>query len=293
MQSYGGNTNIGLMKSVLVKHLRQAWRTPDQLDGQWQALCYPSRPDYKKALDDYEVFLNLLKQTGSEIHFLPENPATGLDSLYTYDPLFVFDGGAVLLNMGKDLRRGEPEAAGQMMAELGIPIAGRITGSAHVEGGDFCWLDSRTIAIGQGYRTNLEGINQLRRILGDAVDEVIPVPLPHWTGPDDCLHLLSMISPLDKDLAVVYSRMMPVPFRQLLLDKGYSLVEVPDEEYDTMACNVLAFAPRKCIMIDCNPLTRARLEKAGCEVWVYPGSEISHKGGGGPTCMTRPLRREI
>jgi arginine deiminase len=291
MQTYGGNTNVGLMKSVLVKHPAQAWREPAQVERQWKSLFYPSVPDYEQALDDYEVFLDLLRQAGAEVHFLPEHPATGLDSIYTHDPLFIFDGGAVLLNMGKQPRRGEPEAAGQFTSSLGIPLAGRITGTGHVEGGDFFWLDRRTIAIGQGYRTNLEGIAQLRRILGNAVDELITVPLPHWTGPDDCLHLLSMISPLDEDLAVVYSRMMPVPFRQMLIDRGYTLVEVPDEEYDAMACNVLAVAPRRCIMIDGNPVTRSRLEKAGCQVTVYPGKEISHKGGGGPTCMTRPLLR--
>lgn len=162
---------------------------------------------------------------------------------------------------------------------MGVPILGRITGEGRLEGGDVCWLDERTVAVGEGYRTNAEGIRQLRGLLGDAVDEVIVVPLPHWTGPDDCLHLLSFISPVDHDLAVVYSRMMPVPFRQLLLERGIRLVEVPDEEYDSMACNVLAVAPRQCIMLAGNPITQQRLEAAGATVWTYEGKDLCLKVG--------------
>ena len=168
---------------------------------------------------------------------------------------------------------------------------GAITGSGRLEGGDVCWLDDRTVAVGEGYRTNAEGIRQLRALLGDAVDEVIPIPLPHWTGPDDCLHLLSFISPVDHDLAVVYSRMMPVPFRQMLVARGIQLVEVPDEEYDSMACNVLAVAPRQCLMLSGNPVTQQRLEAAGATVMTFAGNDLCLKGGGGPTCLTRPIIR--
>ena len=292
MKSYGGNTNVGTIRKVLVKHPRDAYHDQAHIARQWQELHYPAQTNYQQALADYEVFLSLLRQAGAEPNFLPADEGqTSLDSVYTHDPVFVFDGGSVILNMGKSQRRGEPEAAREYLEELGIPVAGRITSPGTLEGGDFFWLDARTVAAGQGYRTNAEGIRQLREILGGMVDEVVTVPLPHWTGPADCLHLLSMISPLDRDLAVVYSRMMPVPFRQLLLERGYTLVEVPEEEYDGMACNVLAVAPRICIMPDGNPLTRARLENAGVEVHVYPAAEISIKGGGGPTCMTRPLLR--
>jgi N-dimethylarginine dimethylaminohydrolase len=146
--------------------------------------------------------------------------------------------------------------------------------------------------VGQGYRSNAQGIRQLRDLLGDLVDEVVPVPLPHWDGPDDVLHLMSLVSPLDRDLVLVYPRLLPVPFLQWLEKRGTSLLEVPEAEYDTMACNVLAFAPRRCIMLAGNPRTRRLLEEAGVDVWTYEGREISFKGSGGPTCLTRPLLRD-
>jgi N-dimethylarginine dimethylaminohydrolase len=173
----------------------------------------------------------------------------------------------------------------------GIPVLGAIDGDGLLEGGDFVWFDRATCAVAEGYRTNAEGVRQLREILGPGV-EVLAVPLPHDQGPGACLHLMSLISPLDADLALVYSRLMPVPFREWLLARGIALVEVPDEEYGlTMACNVLALAPRKCLAIEGSPVTRARLEAAGCEVIAVKAEEISLKGGGGPTCLTRPLLR--
>jgi len=147
------------------------------------------------------------------------------------------------------------------------------------------------VAVGEGYRTNAAGIRQLRDLLGDLVDEVISVPLPHWTGPADCLHLMSLISPVAPDLAVVYSRLLPVPFRQRLLERGWELVEVPDREYDSMACNVLAVAPRRVIMLAGCPVTEAGLKSVGAEVWTFDGSDLCLLGGGGPTCLTRPLLR--
>jgi N-dimethylarginine dimethylaminohydrolase len=147
------------------------------------------------------------------------------------------------------------------------------------------------MAVGRGYRTNDRGIEQLRAILDGALEELVVVPLPHWRGPGDVFHLMSIISPVDQDLAVVYSPLMPVPFRERLLDRGLTLVDVPDEEFDSMGANVLAIGPRQCLMVSGNPITRARLERAGAEVFEYDGREISLKGGGGPTCLTRPLER--
>ena len=152
-------------------------------------------------------------------------------------------------------------------------------------------VPDRTIAVGRGYRTNDEGIRQLQALVGPHV-RVVVVPLPHWRGAGDVFHLMSIISPVDRDLAVVYSPLMSVPFRELLLDRGIGLIEVPDEEFETMGANVLALAPRRCLMVDGNPRTRALLEQAGAEVLTYEGHEISVKGGGGPTCLTRPIDRE-
>ena len=148
-----------------------------------------------------------------------------------------------------------------------------------------------TVVVGRGYRTNAEGIRQLRAQLGPAV-EVIEVPLPHWRGPGDVMHLMSLISPVDADLAVAYSPLLPVPFREWLLGRGMTLVETPAEEFESMGTNVLALAPRQCLMLTGNPRTRAALERAGATVIEYEGSEISVKGAGGPTCLTRPLLRE-
>lgn len=153
------------------------------------------------------------------------------------------------------------------------------------------WIDERTVAVGEGYRTNSDGISQFRSLLKSHVDNVITVPLPHWTGPADCLHLMSNISPIDYDLYLVYSRLLPVSFRKYLLGRGIKLIEVPDQEYDSMGCNVLAVSPRKVLMISNNPITQQRLEAENVEVYTYDGSEISIKGAGGPTCLTRPFMR--
>jgi N-dimethylarginine dimethylaminohydrolase len=170
-------------------------------------------------------------------------------------------------------------------------VVGEITDSGCVEGGDVVWLDDHTIAVGHGYRTNDAGILQLRGILDDVIDELIVVPLPHWRGPGDVLHLMSLVSPVDRNLAVVYSPLLPVGFRQRLLSHGCELVEVPDEEFETMGTNVLALGPRDCLMLAGNPRTRDALERAGARVREYAGQEISVKGAGGPTCLTRPLAR--
>jgi N-dimethylarginine dimethylaminohydrolase len=192
--------------------------------------------------------------------------------------------------MGKAERSTEPAAQKGALGQVGVNLAGTIVPPGRLEGGDLVWLDSGTIVVGRGYRTNEAGIRQLQSLVGHGVD-VIEVPLPHWRGQGDVMHLMSLLSPVDRDLAVVYSRLLPVPFREWLLERGIRLVEVPDEEFDTMGTNVLALAPRRCLMIAGNPLTRQALEAAGCEVVEYEGAEISVKGSGGPTCLTRPLVR--
>ena len=280
---------VAPVKRMLLKHPREAFSDQQRIDAQWERLHYLGRPDYAHALVEYDRFAGLLDRFGMEIAYLPADE-TSLDSIYTHDPLIVTDRGAVLGNMGKAARSPEPEAAGRYLERIGVPTFGRITGHGRMEGGDVLWVDDRTLAVGQGYRTNAEGIRQLGELLGDSV-EIVPVPLPHWTGPDDCLHLMSFISIVDDDLAVVYSRLMPVPFREWLLARGFTLVEVPDEEYDTFACNVLAVAPRKCAMLTGNPITQGRLQEAGAEVWTFDGKEICLKGTGGPTCLTRPILR--
>jgi len=216
----------------------------------------------------------------------------GLDSMYVHDPVLITEKGAILCNMGKEERFEEPLAVKDYLKELDVPILGKIRGDGTLEGGDVVWLGPKRLAVGQGYRTNAEGIRQLKELTAGLVDEFVIVPLVHWSGPEDVLHLMSMISPIDNDTLVVYSRLLPVPFRQWLVERKYKLLDVPDEEYASMACNILALAPRKCIMIEGNPKTKQMLEKEGCTVWEYKGQEISKVGSGGPTCLTRPLLRE-
>jgi N-dimethylarginine dimethylaminohydrolase len=288
---YGIRSEVGRIDSILIKHPKDAFISQEQVDGQWKDLNYTGRPDYHQALKEYESFVDILAQDVSEIHYLPRNDTVGLDSLYARDAIVMTPAGAILCNMGKDARRCEPTATGERLRELGIPILGSITEEGKLEGGDLIWLDGKTLVVGQGYRTNDEGIRQLRELTIDVIDDLVIVPLPHWKGPEDVFHLMSIISPVDHDLAVVYSRLMPVPFREFLLERGIKLLDVPDEEYDSMACNILALAPRKCLIIAGNPRTKRLLEIEGVEVFEYQGEEISKKGAGGPTCLTRPLLR--
>ncbi|KPL04246.1 MAG: amidinotransferase [candidate division Zixibacteria bacterium SM23_73_2] len=288
---FGSQSEVGKIESILIKHPKNAFISQDNIDSQWRGLNYSGSPDFKKAVEEYENFVNLLKKEVSEIHYLPRSEKTGLDSIYVRDALIITRKGAILCNMGKQERQNEPEAASEFLPELGIPILGAITGEGRLEGGDVVWLDQRTLAVGQGYRTNGIGISQLRALCSEFVDEFVVLRLPHWRGPEEVLHLMSLISPIEYDLAVVYSRLLPVPFREWLIEKGMKLLEVPDSEFETMGCNILALAPRKCIMLSGNPRTKRMLEDEGVEVWEYEGEEISRKGAGGPTCLTRPLLR--
>lgn len=275
---------------VALRSVRDAFGGPDRIAREWRALGFDGAPDYGRALDQYAAFEALIRASGARIDRLPAEPGLTLDAIYVRDASIVTPRGILLCRMGKPARAAEPAAAGRAFRALGLPVAGAIDAPGLLEGGDVVWFDERTVAVGRGYRTNDEGIRQLRGHLGPGVD-VLVVPLPHHRGPADVFHLMSILSPVDRDLAVVYSPLMPVPFRQWLCDRGIRLVEVPDEEFASMGANVLAVAPRRCVMLAGNPVTRARLEAAGAEVATYEGSEISLKGGGGPTCLTRPLAR--
>lgn len=279
------------IKRILIKHPNSAYKTQANIDEQAKNLNYFGTPNFEQAINDYNKFLNILKSFDIEIHTLPADNKTSLDSIYTHDPCLISNSGVILCSMGKQLRKSEPEMIANYFSSIGIPIAGEITPPGNLEGGDIVWIDDRTVAVGVGYRSNLEGINQLKSILGSDVDTIIPVDLPHWTGPEDCLHLMSNVSPIDSNLFLVYSRLLPVSFRQYLLDRKIELIEVPDEEYDSMGCNVLAIAPKKVIMLSGNLITEQRLKDADVEVHTYDGSEISIKGAGGPTCLTRPFYR--
>ena len=283
-------TEYGTLASVVVKHVRDAWVDARTIAAQWKMLNYTAPPDLPRAIDEHDRFIDILRSSGAAVHELPRDSQTTLDSIYVRDASIVFPSGSILCAMGKAERATEPAAQEKALDGFGVAIAGQITAPGKLEGGDLIWLDEKTLAIGRGYRTNAEGVRQLRILVGESVD-VIEVPLPHWHGQGDVMHLMSLISPIDRDLAVVYSRLLPVPFREWLLEREMRFVEVPDEEFETMGTNVLALAPRRCLMLTGNPLTKRSLEQSGCEVLEYEGSEISVKGAGGPTCLTRPLVR--
>ena len=275
----------------MLKHARHAFAGPEAIAAEWHALNFTAPPDFSRALHEYDAFQEIIASTGAQVDCLPAADGAGLDSIYVRDASVVAPAGLVLARMGKQQRKPEPAAQGRAFAAWGLPQCGAIQSPGRLEGGDVVWLDAETLVVGRGYRTNDEGIRQLHALVGSGVHFVV-VPLPHWRGAGDVFHLMSIVSPVDRDLAVVYSPLLPVPFRERLLERGVGLVEVPDEEFDTMGANVLALAPRRCVMVDGNPRTRAQLERAGAEVLTYEGREISVKGGGGPTCLTRPVERE-
>ena len=284
-------SEVDRLSRVAVKHPRDAFIDQQTIARQWQELQFIAAPDLDRASRECDRFIEALSVV-AEVHLLPRDETTTLDSIYVRDASIVCDRGLILCRMGKSQRVEEPAAQERAVSagHMPVTIAGRIEPPGRLEGGDVIWLDARTVVVGRGYRTNADGIRQLRAILGSRV-EVVEVPLPHWHGPNDVMHLMSLISPIDHGIALVYSRLLPVPFREWLLDRGIHLVEVPDEEFVSMGTNVLALAPRRCLILAGNPRTRAALERAGADVVEYEGTEISVKGAGGPTCLTRPLER--
>ncbi len=286
-----GLNEYGTLKRLTLRHARDAFVNQDNVDQWWGPLNYHQKPDFQKAISEYECFTSFFSDRGVQIEFLPPGENLSMDAMYVRDASIVSEKGLILCNMGKKERTPEPAAANEAYTTLGLPVAGAIQGDGRLEGGDFLWLDEKTCVVGRGYRTNDGGIRQLKALLGPSV-EVVVVPLPHYKGPSDVFHLMSIISPLDKDLMLVYSPLMVAPFREYLLERGCRLVEVPDEEFETMGCNVLALGPRTVLAVNGNPETRRRMEAAGCETLVYDGWEISRKGEGGPTCLTRPIDRE-
>ena len=291
--AYSCHNMVNPIKKIILKHPKDAFKDQDTINKQFSRLNYFEAPNFNKAISDYDKFVGLLISFDIELHFLPKDNSTSIDSIYTHDPCVVSNNGVILCNMGKKARLAEPNTLEDYFKSIQLPILGRIKAPGTLEGGDVVWIDEKTIAVGEGYRTNKEGIKQLKHLLSDQVENVISVPIPHWSGPEDCLHLMSNISPIDHNIYLVYSRLLPVPFRKYLLDRNIELIDVPDEEYESMGCNVLAVAPRKVIMINGNSITKQLLEKKDIDVYTYDGAEISIKGAGGPTCLTRPFVRSI
>jgi dimethylargininase len=276
-RAYGGQTMVEPLRRVLV-------RRPPADTSDWERFGWRSQPDAARLADEHERFCLLLEEAGAEV--VVAEPTT-LDAIYTYDPAIVSDAGAVLLRPGKAERVDEVAAMEEDLERAGVPVAARLEEPALAEGGDTAWLDEQTLLAGRGYRTNSDGIWALERLLGV---ETLLFDLPHFHGEAACMHLLSLFSPLDRDLVVAYPPLIPVRLVQLFAERGIRIVEVPDEEFDSMGPNVLALGPRRALMLEHNRETRRRLEAAGVDVVSYAGGELS-KGDGGPTCLTRPLLR--
>ena len=281
---------FGRLTAVALRHPDAAFGDAGRIAAQWRDLAWHSAPDLAAARAEYAAFEGLLREGGAEIVHLPDGDGITLDSLYVRDALIVTPAGLVLAAMGKPARAGEPAANAAALEKAGYPVVGAIEPPGRVEGGDLVWLDAATLVAGHTYRTNPEGIAQLATLVGPDVT-VHTVQMPHHKGAADVFHLMSVLSPIDRDLALVYPPLAPVALMELLAERGITTVAVPDEEFESMGCNVLAISPRRCIMVEGNPQTRRRLEAAGATVHEIGGTEICRKGDGGPTCLTRPLSR--
>ena len=277
---------VTTLKRVLVKRPDEGFAVEDY--KKWH---YTAQLDLAEAQREHDEFVEIMRNEGVEVLFHPELQPDHADSIFTYDPAIITDEGAIIFQMGKRLRKGEEKPMERRLKELDIPIHYRINGEATVEGGDTLWLDEETLALGQGFRTNKAGLVQMKEALEPIGVKVIPVDLPYFYGPEACLHLMSLISYADHDLAVIYSPLFPVPFWKLLKERGVEMIDVSEEEFNKMGTNILALSPRNIMILDCVPETQSRLEETGCKVHTYKGVEISLKTEGGPTCLTRPILR--
>ena len=285
-KTYGGQTIVDPLRRVLVRRPDETFAVDDP--ARWN---YASRPDLDAARREHDALVATLEGAGAEVLTHDAPLPDRADAIYVFDPVLMTDAGAVRLQMGKAVRRGEEPALAVRLEALGVPTLFALDGDATAEGGDLMWLDEQTLVAGRGFRTNEKGIEQLRAGLAPLGVTVLAFDLPYFTGPVACLHLMSFVSLVDRDLAVIYPPLAPVGFWQLLGERGIQTVEVPEEEFATMGPNVLALGPRRCLMLEGNPRTKRRLEAAGCEVLTYRGREISLKAEGGPTCLTRPILR--
>jgi len=279
------------LQSVFINPAEHAFGSQIKLGLQWQELNYLNSPDFKEALFEYSAFENALKNYKINLLKFDQNDNVQIDAIYCRDASIATDFGMIICNMGKAGRINEPQMHKMHFESMDMDILGTIESPGSLEGGDVAWIDKNTLAVGYTYRTNQDGIEQLKSLLEPRGIEIIVADMPHYKGKTDVFHLMSIFSPIDHNLAVVYSPLMPIRFRNELLKRGFDFIEVPEQEFESMGCNVLALAPRKCLMVEGNPITKQRLESSGCEVITYKGEEISIKGGGGPTCLTRPYLR--
>jgi N-dimethylarginine dimethylaminohydrolase len=284
--TYGAQGMTGRLLRVLVNRPGERFGAAHETEGAF----YADPIDLPRAQAQHDALVTVLEDAGAQVERLDRE--AGPDSIYTYDPALVCDGGAILLRSGKVIRQPEAPATGEWLEANGIPVLARLEAPAIADGGDLLWLDSRTLVIGRGFRTNEAGASAIRKALAPYVEEIHVVDLPIDRGADYCLHTLSLISMLDRDLAVVSLPLMPVHLHALLRERGVQLVEIDPGEWDSLAPNVLALGPRDVVLLAGNECTSKRLCSAGCRVQLIEGSDVAIKGSGGPTCLTLPLQRD-
>ena len=241
----------------------------------------------------YNNFVNLLTDEGVEIFWIEENTNIA-DAIFTYDASMMTKSGAILMSPGKELRKGEQNLHRNFYKHNNIPIIGEITGNATAEAGDTLWLDNNSLIVGKGFRTNQEGVNQIEEIMKPLKVDVFQFDIPVYMGTEACLHLMSLISLVDHRKAFVYTPLLPVNLFKLLEEKGFTLINAPEDEFlssNTLSTNILTISPGRCIMIDGFPKTRESLENFGISVEVFNADELCIACEGGPTCLTRPLLR--
>ncbi|MGA2390143.1 MAG: arginine deiminase family protein [Candidatus Sulfotelmatobacter sp.] len=288
---FNGHSMVGILERVLVCSPRTAgWDKPERA-VRWKDLGFHHAPDFATAQAQHEALCRELEAAEAEIFELPPSPDISLDAVYTHDASLPTDHGLIVMRPGKVNRVCEGPHQGVFCEGLSIPVLGNIVALGTSEAGDILWLDENTLLIGRGYRTNAEGIRQMRDLLALKGIEVLAAPLPHGQGPSECLHLMSLISLLDDRTAVVDLPCLAVETVELLLSRGFKLIEIDYSERATLACNVLALGNNRLLAIEENRETNNCLRRAGYDVRTFPGSELCVNGGGGPTCLTRPLRR--
>ena len=282
---------VGPLKRVLLCSPQSAgWNQPDRV-ARWQELGFGHAPDFAKAQQQHQALCAELTAVGAEIIELPPSSELSLDAAYTHDASLATDFGLILMRPGKPNRVAEANHHGQFTSALGTPTFAKIQAPGTTEAGDIVWLDNKTLLIGNGYRTNAAGIAQMRAILAPKGVELLSAPLPYGPGPSACLHLMSLISLLDEQTALVDLPWLAVETVELLKSRGFQFIEIDYSERDTLACNVLALGEKRLLAIAENRKTNDRLRQHGFDVRTFPGSEICINGSGGPTCLTRPLLR--
>jgi len=267
------------------------WNVPGKAAA-WRELGFRHAPDFAAAQTQHAILCGLLSEGGAEVVTLPSTESLTLDAVYAHDASLATDYGLVLMNPGKKNRVAEAQAHADFCGQKGIPVFGKISPPGASESGDIVWLDSRTLLVGDGYRTNKAGIAQMRSLLSAKNVEVTSAPLPYGPGPSTCLHLMSLMSMLDEQTILVDLPWLAVETVELLKGRGFRLIEIEYSERDSLACNVLSLGGKRLIALEENAMTNQRMRDTGFDVRTFPGSEICINGAGGPTCLTRPLLRQ-